>query len=162
MHALSQPMYSIFGILSGPSTLKGFNLTSALPIWSLDIGSASPIGHIVPPSTLAYLVAYSLTHPLLIQLRFPICEPWLIHQSTFRNLSRFPGPLFTYPPFPMPSLTLSLHPVLRFAKCSPTWAMIMWMQPLVTQLWSLDTRYSNTRSPLYVRRRSSTSTKIDK
>jgi hypothetical protein len=58
-------------------------------------------------------------------------------------------------------------PVLRFAKRGPTWTMIMWMQPLVTQLWSSDTRYSNTRysntrSPLYVRRRSSTSTKIER
>jgi hypothetical protein len=52
--------------------------------------------------------------------------------------------------------------VLRFAKRCPTWTMIMWMQPLMTQLWSLDTRYSNTRSPLYVRRRNSTSTNIDK
>jgi hypothetical protein len=33
---------------------------------------------------------------------------------------------------------------------------------MVTQLRSSDTRYSNTRSPLYVRRRNSTSTKIDK
>jgi hypothetical protein len=38
--------------------------------------------------------------------------------------------------------------VLRFAKRCPTWTMIMWMQPLTTQLWSSDTRYSNTRSPL--------------
>jgi hypothetical protein len=52
--------------------------------------------------------------------------------------------------------------VLRFAKHCPTWTRIMWMQPLVTQLWSSDTRYSNTRSPLYVRRRSSTSTKIER
>jgi hypothetical protein len=52
--------------------------------------------------------------------------------------------------------------MLRFAKRCPTWTMIMWMQPLTTQLWSSDTRYSNTRSPLYVRRRNSTSTKIDK
>jgi hypothetical protein len=52
--------------------------------------------------------------------------------------------------------------LLRFAKCCPTWTRIMWMQPLMTQLWSLDTRYSNTRSPLYVRRHNSTSTKIDK
>jgi hypothetical protein len=53
-------------------------------------------------------------------------------------------------------------PVLRFAKRCPTWTLIMWMQLLMTQLWSSDTRYSNTRSPLYVRRRNSTSTKIDK
>jgi hypothetical protein len=52
--------------------------------------------------------------------------------------------------------------MLRFAKRGPTWTKVMWMQPLVTQLWSSDTRYSNTRSPLYVRRRSSTSTNIDK
>jgi hypothetical protein len=38
--------------------------------------------------------------------------------------------------------------MLRFAKRGPTWTMIMWMQPLMTQLWSSDTRYSNTRSPL--------------
>jgi hypothetical protein len=30
--------------------------------------------------------------------------------------------------------------VLRFAKRGPTWTRIMWMQPLVTQLWSSDTR----------------------
>jgi hypothetical protein len=52
--------------------------------------------------------------------------------------------------------------MLRFAKRCPTWMMIMWMQPLMTQLWSSDTRYSNTRSPLYVRRCNSTSTNIDK
>jgi hypothetical protein len=38
--------------------------------------------------------------------------------------------------------------MLRFTKRCPTWTMIMWMQPLMTQLWSSDTRYSNTRSPL--------------
>jgi hypothetical protein len=52
--------------------------------------------------------------------------------------------------------------MLRFAKRCPTWTMIMWMQPLMTQLWSSDTRYSNTRSPRYVRRHNSTSTNIDK
>jgi hypothetical protein len=52
--------------------------------------------------------------------------------------------------------------MLCFAKRGPTSMMIMWMQPLMTQLWSSDTRYSNTRSPLYVRRRNSTSTSIDK
>jgi hypothetical protein len=52
--------------------------------------------------------------------------------------------------------------MLRFAKRGPTWTGIVWMQPLMTQLWSSDTRYNNTRSPLYVRRRSSTSTNIDK
>jgi hypothetical protein len=52
--------------------------------------------------------------------------------------------------------------LLRFAKRCPTWTCMMWMQPLMTQLWSSDTRYSNTRSPLYVRRRRSTSTNIDK
>jgi hypothetical protein len=52
--------------------------------------------------------------------------------------------------------------LLRFAKRCPTWTKIMWMQPLMTQLWSSDTRYSNTRSLLYVRRRRSTSTSIDK
>jgi hypothetical protein len=39
-------------------------------------------------------------------------------------------------------------PMLRFAKRCPTWTRIVWMQPLMTQLWSSDTRYSNTRSPL--------------
>jgi hypothetical protein len=52
--------------------------------------------------------------------------------------------------------------LLRFAKRGPTWTRIMWMQPLMTQLWSSDTRYSNTRSPLYVRRHNSTSTKIER
>jgi hypothetical protein len=52
--------------------------------------------------------------------------------------------------------------VLRFAKRGPTWTRIVWMQPWMTQLWSSDTRYSNTRSPLYVRRRRSTSTNMDK
>jgi hypothetical protein len=52
--------------------------------------------------------------------------------------------------------------VLRFAKRGPTWTRIMWMQRRMTQLWSSDTRYNNTRSPLYVRRRRSTSTNIDK
>jgi hypothetical protein len=52
--------------------------------------------------------------------------------------------------------------MLRFAKRGPTWTRIMWMQRLMTQLWSSDTRYNNTRSPLYVRRRRSTSTNIDK
>jgi hypothetical protein len=52
--------------------------------------------------------------------------------------------------------------LLRFAKRCPTWTRIMWMQPLMTQLWSSDTRYSNTRSTLCVRRRRSTSTNIDK
>jgi hypothetical protein len=52
--------------------------------------------------------------------------------------------------------------VLRFAKRCPTWTRIVWMQLLMTQLWSSDTRYSNTRSTLYVRRRRSTSTNIDK
>jgi hypothetical protein len=52
--------------------------------------------------------------------------------------------------------------MLRFAKRCPTWTRIMWMQPRMTQLWSSDTRYSNTRSPRYVRRRKSTSTNIDK
>jgi hypothetical protein len=42
----------------------------------------------------------------------------------------------------------SILTMLRFAKRCPTWTMIMWMQPLMTQLWSSDTRYSNTRSPL--------------
>jgi hypothetical protein len=52
--------------------------------------------------------------------------------------------------------------LLRFAKRCPTWTRIVWMQLLITQLWSSDTRYSNTRSTLYVRRRRSTSTNIDK
>jgi hypothetical protein len=52
--------------------------------------------------------------------------------------------------------------LLRFAKRGPTWTRVMWMQPRITQLWSSDTRYSNTRSPRYVRRRRSTSTNIDK
>jgi hypothetical protein len=52
--------------------------------------------------------------------------------------------------------------LLRFAKRCPTWTRKMWMQPLMTQLWSSDTRYSNTRSLLYVRRRRSTSTSMDK
>jgi hypothetical protein len=52
--------------------------------------------------------------------------------------------------------------MLHFAKRCPTWTMIVWMQPLMTQLWSSDTRYSNTRSPLYVRRHNSTSTNMDK
>jgi hypothetical protein len=52
--------------------------------------------------------------------------------------------------------------VLRFAKRCPTWTRIMWMQLLRTQLWFSDTRYSNTRSTRYVRRRRSTSTNIDK
>jgi hypothetical protein len=52
--------------------------------------------------------------------------------------------------------------VLRFAKRCPTWTRIVWMQPFMTQLWSSDTRYRNTRSNLYVRRRRSTSTNIDK
>jgi hypothetical protein len=52
--------------------------------------------------------------------------------------------------------------LLRFAKRGPTWTRIMWMQRRTTQLWSSDTRYNNTRSPLYVRRRRSTSTNIDK
>jgi hypothetical protein len=38
--------------------------------------------------------------------------------------------------------------LLRFAERCPTWTMVMWMQPLMTQLLSSDTRYSNTRSPL--------------
>jgi hypothetical protein len=65
--------------------------------------------------------------------------------------------------FGLPTKVISdRDPLLRFAKRCPTWTMIMWMQPLMTQLWSSDTRYSNTRSLLYVRRRSSTSTNIDK
>jgi hypothetical protein len=52
--------------------------------------------------------------------------------------------------------------VLRFAKRVSDLDDEVWMQPLMTQLWSSDTRYSNTRSPLYVRRHSSTSTSIDK
>jgi hypothetical protein len=52
--------------------------------------------------------------------------------------------------------------LLRFAKRCLTWTRMMWMQPWMTQLWSSDTRYSNTRSTLYVRRRRSTSTNIDK
>jgi hypothetical protein len=56
----------------------------------------------------------------------------------------------------------TLRPTDRNTKRCPTWTRIVWMQPLMTQLWSSDTRYSNTRSPRYVRRRSSTSTNIDK
>jgi hypothetical protein len=52
--------------------------------------------------------------------------------------------------------------MLRFAKRCPTWTKVMWMQPLMTQLWSSDTRYSNTRSLRYVRRRKSTSTNMDR
>jgi hypothetical protein len=48
-------------------------------------------------------------------------------------------------PQPVPD---ARRPVLHFAKRGPTWTRIMWMQPLMTQLWSSDTRYSNTRSPL--------------
>jgi hypothetical protein len=68
-----------------------------------------------------------------------------------------------HPHVPLPHIPFPMLPtLLRFAKHCPTWTLIMWMQPLMTQLWSSDTRYSNTRSPLYVRRRRSTSTSIDK
>jgi hypothetical protein len=51
---------------------------------------------------------------------------------------------------------------ISVTKCSSDLDYDLWMQPYETQLRSSDTRYSNTRSPLYVRRRSSTSTNIDK
>jgi hypothetical protein len=54
------------------------------------------------------------------------------------------------------------HQLLCFTKCLSDLDNGMWMQLLMTQLLSSDTRYSNTRSPLYVRRCHSTSTNMDK
>jgi hypothetical protein len=71
-----------------------------------------------------------------------------------------------YPPSPTRAHLLYQHALSCMCNASLsirlTWTCEVWMQPWMTQLWSSDTRYSNTRSPLYVRRRNSTSTSIDK
>jgi hypothetical protein len=94
-------------------------------------------------------IPFSQENPDAASVRIPVTP--VINFATMRPLSS-EAPVFSPRPVTM----------LCFAKRCPTWTMMVWMQLLMTQLWSLDTRYSNTRSPLYVRRHSSTSTSIDK